>query len=191
MTTLSSKKSINRSPLRFGFILIPLALAWFALSPTSLAQLPSPAPDGGYPGNNTAEGTNALFSLTTGAVNTAIGFQALLANTTDGEVAVGYQALRSNTTSGGLTAVGYQALYSNTTGGGNTAMGNQALYSNTTGNQNVGYGNLTLLSNTTGNRNTAVGNQALENNTTGNNNTATGQLALFSKHDWQQQHVRR
>ena len=33
-----------------------------------------PPPDGGYPNNNTAEGTDALFSLTTGANNTAIGF---------------------------------------------------------------------------------------------------------------------
>ena len=31
----------------------------------------SPAPDGGYPNNNTAEGTDALFNLTTGVGNTA------------------------------------------------------------------------------------------------------------------------
>src|SRR5947207_5891506 len=36
----------------------------------------SPAPDGGYPGNNTAEGTSALFSLTSGIDNTALGFNA-------------------------------------------------------------------------------------------------------------------
>ena len=37
----------------------------FALSPTARAV--TPAPDGGYPNNNTAEGDNALFSLTTGS----------------------------------------------------------------------------------------------------------------------------
>ena len=31
----------------------------------------SPAPDGGYPNNNTAEGADALFNLTTGVGNTA------------------------------------------------------------------------------------------------------------------------
>jgi len=40
------------------------ALACFALLPG--AQAVSPPPDGGYAGGNTAEGQNALFSLTTG-----------------------------------------------------------------------------------------------------------------------------
>ena len=39
------------------------AIACFALSPT--AQAVTPAPDGGYPNENTAEGDDALFSLTT------------------------------------------------------------------------------------------------------------------------------
>ena len=41
--------------------LIPLVLACFALSPR--AQAVTPAPDGGYPGFNTAEGFNALLAL--------------------------------------------------------------------------------------------------------------------------------
>ena len=36
-----------------------------------------PPPDGGYPGGNTAEGASALFSLTTGSYNTAVGFFSL------------------------------------------------------------------------------------------------------------------
>src|SRR5439155_6301252 len=87
----------NRSPLRLGFFLIPLALACFGLSPQARAV--TPAPDGGYPGQNTVEGTDALFSLTTGPDNTAIGFDALFSNTTGfGNTANGSQALYSNTT---------------------------------------------------------------------------------------------
>ena len=79
MTTLHLRKSNGRSPLRGAFLLIPLVLACFGLSP---ARAVSPAPDGGYPNGNTAEGDNALFSLTSGAYNTAIGFDALVFNTT-------------------------------------------------------------------------------------------------------------
>ena len=41
----------------------------------------SPPPDGGYPGENTAEGENALFSLSSGTHNTAVGLEALFSNT--------------------------------------------------------------------------------------------------------------
>ncbi len=54
------------------------ALAFFALSPAALAV--TPAPDGGYPNANTAEGDDALFNLTTGDDNTASGYQALYNN---------------------------------------------------------------------------------------------------------------
>src|SRR5437867_4409490 len=84
MTTLHLRKSSSRSPLRSGFLLIPLvlALAWFALPPAARAV--DPPPDGGYPNGNTAEGDFALFSLNTsrGADNTAIGFDALYSDTT-------------------------------------------------------------------------------------------------------------
>jgi len=61
------QKDLLAKPARtsaFALIFSALALACFALSPG--AQAVSPAPDGGYPGGNTAEGENALFSLTTG-----------------------------------------------------------------------------------------------------------------------------
>src|SRR5205085_12192682 len=45
------------------------------------AQAVVPAPDGGYPGGNTAEGQSALLSLTTGGFNTAVGFFSLSGNT--------------------------------------------------------------------------------------------------------------
>ena len=122
----STLKKINcPSPLRLGLFLIPLVLACFALSP--IAQAVSPAPDGGYPGGNTAEGQNALFSLTTGEFNTAVGFFALDNNTTGSfNTALGAGTLFSNTVSSN-TAVGAGALLSNTIGSSNTANGAFAL----------------------------------------------------------------
>ena len=172
--------SISRSPLRYGLVLIPLVLAALVLSPTAQAQL-SPPPDGGYAGDNTAEGTDALFSLTTGTENTAIGFDALFSNTTgDSNTATGSTALSTNTTGVRNTANGFAALNSNTTGERNTATGRAALTFNTTGNNNTADGHDALFSNTTAIRNTATGSFALFSNTTGPNNTAIGYFALFS-----------
>jgi len=52
-----------------------LALAWFALSPTSLGA--TPIRNGSYPNHKTAEADDALSSLTTGAKDTAMEFDAL------------------------------------------------------------------------------------------------------------------
>ena len=179
-------------------IFATLAFACFALSPTPTAFGVSPPPDGGYPNFNTAEGQNALFSLTNGTYNTAVGGQALYRNTTGGSnTAAGLNALFSNTGGSGNTASGFGVLYSNTTGQGNTATGYQALYHNTTGtNTATGYralftnttggtgnsatGFQALYGNTIGTGNTANGSQALQANTSGNSNTAVGRQALFS-----------
>src|SRR5262245_37992825 len=96
------------------FTTIVLVLACFGLSPVAKALLPPPAPDGGYPNYNTAEGNGALFNLTTGRSNTATGFTALY----------------NNTTGNSNTATGINALFSNTIGDKNTAIGDAALYSN-------------------------------------------------------------
>src|SRR5947209_19707125 len=95
MTTLHIATSMSRSPLRRGLPVIALALACFALSPAPKAFGVTPAPDGGYLGQNTAEGDNALFSLgSTSADNTAIGYQALYNETTGAaNTAVGALAL--------------------------------------------------------------------------------------------------
>jgi hypothetical protein len=171
--------SMSRSPSRYGLFLIPLVLAAFALSPTAQAQL-SPPPDGGYAGNNTAEGTDALFSLTTGTDNTAIGFDALYGNTTgNSNTATGSEALMSNTTGIRNTANGFAALESNTTGERNTATGRAALANNTTGNHNTANGQNALFANSTGIQNTATGSFALVFNSTGNQNTANGYGALL------------
>jgi hypothetical protein len=93
------RNSGNRSSRRRGSILIPLGLVAL-LSILAKAQAVSPAPDGGYAGGNTAEGQNALLSLTTGTYNTALGLF----------------SLRSNTTGNFNTATGQSALFANTTG---------------------------------------------------------------------------
>src|SRR5437667_350367 len=122
-TTLPLRNLMNRSPLR-AFLLIPFLLACFALSPTARAV--TPAPDGGYPNANTAEGDNALFSLDTsqGFDNTAIGFDALFSLTTGPyNTANGSVALQSNTTGSNNIALGFQAGLNLTTGGNNIDIG--------------------------------------------------------------------
>src|SRR6478672_13757042 len=65
-----------------SLLTIIVALAFLAASPKTEAVVP--APEGGYPGGNTAEGQSALFSLTTGGFNTAVGYFSLRSNT-DGQ----------------------------------------------------------------------------------------------------------
>src|SRR6266404_6096322 len=180
-SNIDPENSMSRSSLRLGLVLIPLVVACLALSPAAQAQL-SPAPDGGYANNNTAEGTDALFSVAANGIdNTALGFDALY-NTTSGtyNTATGSQALYSNTTGNYNTANGFQALYSNTTGHENTATGDYALFSNTTGTENTAMGVDALNLNTTGDHNTAIGYNALDSNMTGGYNAAEGFIALYS-----------
>jgi hypothetical protein len=172
--TMNQLIQFNRVNLLF---IIVLLLACFGFSPDTRAI--SPPPDGGYPGGNTAEGQNALLSLTTGGYNTAVGFLSLRSNTTNSfNTAVGAGALLANTADSN-TAIGAAALLSNTTGTDNTANGTFALFSNNTGFQNTANGWHALASNTSGNYNTATGLGALENNTA-DNNTADGINALLS-----------
>jgi hypothetical protein len=175
-----------------SLLLISLVLACLALLPTVQAVLP--APDGGYPGGNTAEGQAALLSLTSGGYNTALGYLSLRSNSTgsfntavgagtlvlnsgDENTATGVGALLLNTTGGQNTANGALALLNNTTGPFNTAMGHGALYGNTTGDRNTAVGDGALLANSIGASNTAVGVSALRNTTT-SFNTAVGHNAL-------------
>jgi len=149
---------------------------YFALFQT--AQAVSPPPDGGYPGGNTAEGQNALLSLTSGTYNTAVGFLGLQSNQTGSfNTAIGAGTLLANTSERN-TATGAGALLSNTTGENNTASGAFALFTSTIGIFNTANGAFALLSNTTGSENTANGYRALSGNATGVGNTAYGSQAL-------------
>jgi hypothetical protein len=122
----------------------------------------TPAPDGGYSGGNTAEGSGALQSGG-GPWNTALGYEAL-----SHETAAGGATASQN------TATGFRALFDNTTGYNNTANGVQTLYHNNTGDHNTAVGAKALFANTTGFGNTAVGVAALKNNTSGHGNIALG-----------------
>jgi hypothetical protein len=177
------------------FIAIGLLLACFEFSPE--AQAVVPPPDGGYPGGNTAEGQNALFSRTTGGYNTAIGFFSLraltdgnfntatgagtlLSNTGDENTATGAGALLSNTTGEFNTATGGFALLSNQGGGRNNAVGSRALFAHVIGDFNNAVGAFALASDTEGQANNAFGDEVLFSNTIGSNNVAMGDNALHS-----------
>ena len=142
------------------------------------AQAVVPPPDGGYPNFTTAEGQKALFSLTTGAANTAVGWFSLFSDTEGSfNTATGAGTLLFNT-AGSNTAFGAAALLFNTTGEDNTAVGTAALLNNANGIVNTAVGSGALRDNTDGNFNTAVGQQALSANISGQENTAIGFVAL-------------
>src|SRR5437763_3119519 len=159
-------------------LFVALTFICFALSPA--AEAVSPAPDGGYPGGNTAEGQAALFSLTTGGYNTAVGFFSLRSNSTGAfNTATGAGTLFLNTADYN-TAAGAGALFSNATGVGNTADVTFALFSHSDGNSNTAIGYQALFFHTGGSDNTATGAAALYSNTGADNNVAFGVQALFN-----------
>ena len=145
----------HKAPSRLRRLTILLLLAYWVFLPAARAV--SPPPDGGYPNGNTAEGEDALFSLTIGDNNTAVGFHALF-STTKGD---------------NNTAVGWVALQHNTAGLANTAIGSEALQNNTIGDANTAVGMFSLFTNSTGLRNTTVGVESLKRNN-GSDNIALG-----------------
>jgi hypothetical protein len=128
----------------------------------SIAQAVNPPPSGGYPGRNTAAGTNALLRLTDGTDNTALG-TGTLQNDTEGQ---------SN------TAAGTGALDNNRRGNQNTGTGVVALESTRfdNGPDNTAYGYRALDGNN-GSRNTAIGWNALPIIFDGIENIALGHSA--------------
>jgi hypothetical protein len=170
-----------------------------ALMVLSESQAVNPSPDGCYPNFTTAEGCNALRSLTTGAGNTGLGWYSLFSNTTasfstgvgaatlalnnaDNNTAVGAGALFLNTTGTENTAVGANALVHNDSGSENNAFGTNALFSNVDGFFNNAHGRNALV-NSTGSENNAFGDLAMENNTSGSSNTVIGDDALRFNED--------
>ena len=150
---------------------IILALSCFGFLPKTQAL--TPTPDGCYPGFTTAEGSNALSHLTSGAANTGLGWYALFGTSTGSfNTGVGAGALVFNN-SDSNTAVGTAALILNTAGTGNSALGTAAMVNNDNGTNNTAVGSFALQTNTNGSNNTAVGGAALQNST-GDYLTAVG-----------------
>jgi hypothetical protein len=165
-----------------SLILLSMLTGFAFLHP---AQGVVPPPDGGYPGLNTAEGTNALKSLTTGVGNAAVGWYSLFSNT-DGSLntALGTGTLvfnvgDQNTTQGIYnTAIGAAALLHNSIGAYNTATGAGALVNNQDSSFNSAFGINALSSKTSGQSNDAFGSNALAFNISGGDNSAFGAGAL-------------
>jgi uncharacterized coiled-coil protein SlyX len=164
--------------------------AFICFTAPGTTQAVNPPPDGCYPNFTTAEGCDALNSLTTGAANTAVGWSslksvttggfntgvgagALLLNNGDNNTATGAAALLLNATGADNTANGTAALVDNSTGSANTAIGAFAL-NNNTADANTAVGHWAALGNTSGTANTVVGASALRDNMEGNENTALG-----------------
>jgi hypothetical protein len=120
-----------------------------------------------YGSQNVAVGYGAmqLTKHDSGAV--AVGYQALYngaasspTSTLSGNgenTAVGYQALLSNTTGVANTALGYEALSTNTFGYANTAIGDWAMSSSTNGADNTAIGAYSLMLLNSGSYNIAIG----------------------------------
>ena len=156
---------------------VVLGLVCFGLSAAAQEIAASPTPDGGYPGDNTAEGFDALLSITTGLNNTAIGWSSLKSITTGGNnTAIGFQAVLSNHTGSDNTTIGTDALQHNTASD-NVAVGRNALINNSSGHHNTVPGGSAATGITTGTGNTVLGNSAGQNITTGSGNIVLGNNA--------------
>jgi hypothetical protein len=102
-----SQNPVHMKTKILSLVLTPL-LAYLSALPT--LQAVTPPPDGAYPGGNTAEGQNALLSLTAGTYNTAVGWFSLQGNLTgDFNTAIGAGTLLANTVDNN-TATGTGAL---------------------------------------------------------------------------------
>jgi hypothetical protein len=176
-TTLPLKHSTNLEPFRLVLLLIPLALACFALSPIARADCREGCDLNRW---NTFLGNDTLIG-NSGILNTAIGNLALSLNSTGySNTATGAGSLQDNTIGIRNTATGAAALEFNLTGNNNVATGVGALFGNHSGNDNTANGINALALNDTGNNNTATGSTALVSNSAGSDNTADGANALYN-----------
>ncbi len=150
-----------------------------ALGTDALISLTSGIPNFYNGATNTAVGKNALRDTTSGYNNTGVGASALQTNTTGyGNTGLGAYALLFNSTGYGNTGVGASTLAFNSTGFFNTAVGFRVLYDNSTGRANTGVGTTALGNNSTGFGNVVVGSYAMSLSTTASSNTAIGTSAL-------------
>lgn len=126
-----------KTPLSMPFRGLRVVAALVLLGRLVVAQV-SPLPNGVYPFRNTALGENALASIDLSgdflsrapesAMNVAVGYAALLSNTTGyRNVAVGAFALGANVSGHGNVGIGRSALGASVAGAENTAIGDESL----------------------------------------------------------------
>jgi len=150
--------AVSRSFRRRAFLLSGCVVA-VAFSP--LARAVDPPPVGGYPGENTALGEDALFSYDTSiqGENTACGHDSLY-NLSTGiyNTAFGDDTLHDSTGGNNNTAVGWHAMTGNATGSMNTGIGCDALANTSTGDVNIAIGFRAGLNITNGSNNIEIAN---------------------------------
>src|SRR5262245_54268443 len=100
------KTSINRCVASRGWFYVVLVIACFGFSRTTRAV--NPPPDGGYPGENTAEGTSALLHVKGGTKKTTVNWASLgfdvtgNLNTTVGDTTADRRSENRHTASGAV-----------------------------------------------------------------------------------------
>lgn len=114
-------------------------------------------------------------TLTVDVVDIGTGAGNIATNT-----AIGDQALDANTTGVQTVAIGYRALTNNTEGDYGVAIGSDALFANTVGDFNIAIGNVAGAAITSGISNTVIGASALRFNVSGSYNNAVGAAALYN-----------
>jgi trimeric autotransporter adhesin len=128
---------------------------------------------------NTTAGRFSLANNTNGNSNTVLGTKASFFNITgSNNTAIGLISLYYSTSGSGNTAFGFGSLYNNTEGSDNTIVGMLSGFNSTTGCMNTGLGYYSLVYNISGTGNTSLGQQSLASNVSGNYNTAVGIYAL-------------
>lgn len=138
--------------------------------------------------NNVAIGYGALQYETADSGVVAVGYEALqndvggpgFLSVGSANTAVGYEALQANTSGSANTGLGYLSLYKNSTGANNTAVGVFTLLSDTTGGNNTAIGDYAFSGLTTGSGNIAIGVSAGSSLSTGNNNIYIGSAGVAS-----------
>ena len=129
---------------------------------------------------NTAVGYQALNANTIGSTNVAVGYQTLKnGNNHQYSVAVGYGALANSASNNSNTAIGYNSMGVTTAAGqANTCVGSDA-GKNTTGGYNTFVGFGSGQASTSGSENTAFGAYSFYFNSTGTRNAGFGLQSLY------------
>lgn len=135
---------------------------------------------------NTMLGYQVGYNITSGQLNTGIGFGAFCAGAGSGNTALGAYAMQYWQSGYYNIGIGYDAMHgtnatSGGTGQGNVAIGRKVMgAADLSGNYNVGLGYLSSFYMTTGSNNAALGVNSGYNLTSGSNNVVLGPNAGYN-----------